>query len=96
MVYVPSERVPDLVGVMLLKTGATSEAGAVPLVHLNRHDKRQLASLVRKGVIKETRGGRYWVDSEKLSDRARGRTKFALVVIVLFLVITIIFALYAK
>ena len=98
MVYVPSsERTPDLVGVILLKTGATSETGAVPLVNLCGKDKRQLARLLRKEIIHEARGGgRYWVDEDRLRERARARFKFAIIAVVIGTVVTAVLALYLK
>jgi hypothetical protein len=98
MVYVPSsERTPNLVGVILLKTGATSEASALPLTSLSGRDRRQLARLLRKEVIHETRdGGRYWVDEDRLRECARKRRMFALVAIVIMTVVTLVIALYLK
>jgi len=98
MVYVPSsERTPNLIGVILLKTGATSEANALPLVNLCGRDRRQLARLLRKEVIHETSsGGRYWVDADKLQEYARMRMRFALIAVVITMVVTLVLAFYSK
>ena len=98
MAYVASNHhPPDLVGVFLLKTGATSEKTAVPLVHLNRMEQRQLAGLLRRGVVFEVAaGGRYWVDGEKLRERARARMRFAIGLIVVMVIVMTVIAIYVK
>jgi hypothetical protein len=98
MGYVASNHAPpDLVGVYLLKTGATSEKSAVPLEHLNRMERRTLAALLRKGVIFEVAaGGRYWVDADKLRERARVRVRFAIGMIVILVAVMVVLALYLK
>jgi hypothetical protein len=98
MGYVPSNhQPPDLVGIYLLKTGATSEKAAVPLAHLNRMEQRQLAGLLRKGVVFEAAtGGRYWVDADKLRERQRVRMKYAIAMIVMVVVLMVVVAIYAK
>ena len=98
MGYVASNhQPPDMVGVYLLKTGATSEKTAVPLEHLNGMEKRQLAALVRKGVIFEVAGGgRYWVDDEKLRERRRARVRFAIGMIVILVIVMTVVAIYVK
>jgi hypothetical protein len=97
MGYVPANhQPPDLVGYMLFKTGATSEKTAVPLEHLNGYERRQLRGLLRKDVVHETASGRYWVDGEKLRERARARMKFTFAAIGFVIVLMIVAFLYAK
>jgi hypothetical protein len=98
MGYVPAHHEPpDLVGVYLLKTGATSEKTAVPLESLSRLEQRQLASLLRKGVIFQVAtGGRYWVDGEKLRERRQFRVRVAIAAIVIAIIVGVVVMIYSN
>jgi hypothetical protein len=97
VIVLQSNKVPDLVGLILLKTGAVSDDTAAPLVELNGHERRQLAALLKAGVISEARGGgRYYVDRDKLEARAAVRLRVLLAVVVLALALGVVVAIYVK
>ena len=78
----------------LLDAGATSEWSAQPLEPRNRIEERTLARTLRRGLIKRTAQGTFWVDEARYSQWRTTQLRYALIaVFAMFLMFAILFVL---
>ncbi|WP_300973620.1 hypothetical protein [Sphingomonas sp. LHG3406-1] len=69
----------------LKKARATNSRAAIPLDLSAKGTKEMLDYLVKRGDVRDSGGGRYWIDEEAIARSKASATRFSLILIVFLL-----------